>query len=113
MEIQKTNHPTCTVLTVCTDRIDAAAAVHFKDAVNAALSESGDKIVLDLGPVHFVDSSGLGAIVSIYKGHLGHKEIQLCSLQPMVDKVFKLTRMDQVFSIFLDVPSAIHDSQAV
>ena len=73
---------------------------------------AGDKIVLDLGPVHFVDSSGLGAIVSIYKGHLGQKEIQLCSLQPMVDKFFKLTRMDQVFSIFLDVPSAIHDSQA-
>lgn len=102
----------CTVLYVYADRIDAACAVQFKDAVNAQIEESAPRVILDLSDVTFVDSSGLGAIVSIYKGQLGNRQIDLCGLSVTVDKVFKLTRMDQVFAIFSDMDTALHGEQA-
>lgn len=101
-----------TVLHVRAERIDAACAVQFKDAVNAQLESCAPRVILDLADVRFVDSSGLGAIVSIYKGQLGHRQIDLCCLSTPVEKVFKLTRMDQVFVIFSDMDTALNGDQA-
>ncbi len=83
-------------------RIDAAAAIQFKDEMRSITEGGPAHIVLDLSQVAFVDSSGLGAIVSIKK-YLGtEKQLDLAGLTTDVAKVFQLTRMDKVF--------AIHDS---
>ena len=112
MEISNEPRNGCTVLHVLAERIDAACAVQFKDAINAQLGDSASRVILDLSEVNFVDSSGLGAIVSIYKGQLGHRPIDLCCLSTTVDKVFKLTRMDQVFAIFSNMDTALNGEQA-
>ncbi|MEO0750522.1 MAG: STAS domain-containing protein, partial [Pseudomonadota bacterium] len=80
--------------------------IQFKDAVRAATAEGSDRVVLDLGHVRFVDSSGLGAIVSSMK-HLGQgRKMDLAALNPDVDKVFRLTRMDTVFDIYTNLEAA-------
>lgn len=62
-----------------------------------AIDESNQKILLNLEHVEFIDSSGLGAVVSVMK-HLGKgRKMDLCGLTPTVDKVFRLTRMDSFF----------------
>ena len=48
-------------------RLDAAAAVQFKDAIRAVLPEAPRRVVLDLERVVFLDSSGLGAIIGAMK----------------------------------------------
>ncbi|MEM6589947.1 MAG: STAS domain-containing protein [Pseudomonadota bacterium] len=106
MELDSKETEQARVLTPLADRIDAASAIQFKDAVRAATTEGPDRVVLDLGNVRFVDSSGLGAIVSSMK-HLGQgRKMDLAALNPDVDKVFRLTRMDTVFNIYKDIEAA-------
>ncbi len=88
------------VVSVHDERLDASIAVDFKDAMVSYINSGERQIVLDLASVHFIDSSGLGAIVSVLKaiGHTG--SIKLCNLNETVMSVFKLTRMNKVFAIY-------------
>ncbi|OWU85528.1 hypothetical protein ATO6_00870 [Oceanicola sp. 22II-s10i] len=86
-------------VTVAGSRIDAAAAIGFKEAMRAAVPAGSRRVLLDLGQVAFIDSSGLGAIVSVMKSLGDGQRMELASLQPNVDRVFRLTRMDTVFVI--------------
>jgi anti-sigma B factor antagonist len=81
-------------------RLDARGAVSFKEIMGNFIKEGHSQIVLNLSNVEFIDSSGLGAIVSSLKA-LGLKgEIAICGLRHTVLTMFKLTRMDKVFRIF-------------
>lgn len=94
------------VVTVEEDRIDAAGAIAFKEAMRNATDGRAGPVILDLGRVDFIDSSGLGAIVAVMK-HLGRdRRLHLAALLPNVDRVFRLTRMDSVFPIHDSVDSA-------
>ncbi len=84
---------------VMDDRIDAAAAVQFRDAMRTATEAGHQRVVLDLARVNFVDSSGLGAIIAVMK-HLGsERTLELAGLQPAVAKVFRLTRLDEIVKV--------------
>lgn len=99
------------VVTVNAARIDASAALEFKASMNA-IDESNSKILLNLEQVEFIDSSGLGAVVSVMKRlGKGHK-LDLCALTPTVEKVFRLTRMDSIISIYAILEQAVSDQQA-
>ncbi|WP_322868148.1 STAS domain-containing protein [Aquicoccus sp. G2-2] len=94
------------VIAVHESRIDAAAAIRFKDAMREKTGEALSHVLLDLSEVEFIDSSGLGAIVAAMK-HLGpQRRMDLAGLTPMVDRVFRLTRMDTVFTIYDTVAQA-------
>lgn len=80
-------------------RLDAAIATAFKDRVRNLVAHSGSSVVLDLTPVDFMDSSGLGAIIAIYKSLPTGRRLELVGLSPNVERVFRLTRMDTVLSI--------------
>lgn len=106
MELDTTLLDDVLVITVKADRIDSAGAIRFKDAVRAAAGDGPGRVVLDLSPVNFVDSSGLGAIVAVMKFLGPARRLDLAGLTPDVDKVFRLTRMDTVFGIYGDVDAA-------
>ena len=104
MDLHSTTHGTFKSITVNAERIDASVAIQFKDAMRAASDGGPDHVILDLGKVKFIDSSGLGAIVAAMK-HMGKdRKLDLAALTPDVEKVFHLTRMDTVFTIHPDVP---------
>ncbi len=95
-----------TIVTVRSERIDAASAIRFKDRMRE-LTEGGDgRVVLDMAAVDFIDSSGLGAIVSAMKVLGPERKLELAGLTPKVMKVFRLTRMDGVFTLHADVEAA-------
>ncbi|MBT9386680.1 STAS domain-containing protein [Pseudooceanicola sp. CBS1P-1] len=94
------------VVGVLAERIDAAVAIRFKDEVRAITSQSRGRVVLDLSRVDFIDSSGLGAIVAAMKQLDGQAALDLAGLQPNVDRVFRLTRMDTVFAIHATAETA-------
>ncbi|WP_375265930.1 STAS domain-containing protein [Planktotalea sp.] len=100
------------ILTVHAQRIDAVAAIQFKDAVRELTADQETAVVLDLSQVDFIDSSGLGAIVASIK-HLGKdRPLHLAGLTPIVAKVFALTRMERVFRIFSSPMEAVQIDQA-
>jgi anti-sigma B factor antagonist len=80
-------------------RLDAAVAPAFKEQVVALIREGERRIAIDLAGVTFLDSSGLGAMVSILKALGGQGALAVCGAEGAVLALFKLTRMDKVFAI--------------
>ncbi|EKE44263.1 anti-sigma-factor antagonist [Oceaniovalibus guishaninsula JLT2003] len=87
------------IITVLADRVDAAIAVQFKDAVRDAAADHAGRVILDMGQVEFLDSSGLGAVIGARKHLAAGAVLELAALTPAVLKVFRLTRMDTIFVI--------------
>lgn len=106
MELQSYCRGGTQIITVHARRIDSAAAIRFKDAMRAETADGPAHLILDLGHVTFVDSSGLGAIVAVMKFLGPGRRLDLAGLTPDVDKVFRLTRMDTVFGIFPNADAA-------
>jgi anti-sigma B factor antagonist len=80
-------------------RLDASVAPAFKQAVVAVIEQGESRLVLDLEQVEFLDSSGLGAMVSILKALGAKGSVAVCNAKGAVLSLFKLTRMDKVFTI--------------
>ncbi len=102
------------VLTYCHRRLDGGSAPEFRETARECIRSECDTYLLDLSAVTFVDSSGIGAIVGLLK-HLGReRRLELCSLSPMVRKVFRLTRLDKIFVIRKDRAACLefHDAAA-
>lgn len=55
------------VVRVQQERIDAAAAIEFKDRMRELVDTPAPRVLLDLSRVTFLDSSGLGAVVAVMK----------------------------------------------
>jgi len=106
MKLSHSQHGDVTVINVDESRLDASNAIQFKDEIRAATEGEGD-VILDLGSVSFIDSSGLGAVVAVYKGLGTGRNMALTDLQPAVERVMKLTRMNTVFAIFPSTASAL------
>lgn len=98
------------VVTVREDRIDAASAIQFKERMRELTEQPSGRVVLDLSRVMFLDSSGLGAVVAVMKLLAPDRKLELAGLTAAVAKVFRLTRMDTVFSIHAAVPDALRDA---
>lgn len=87
--------------------LNARSADQVKETFRDVAAKGIQQVVLDLGSVPFIDSSGLAALVSGLKT-LNEKDggLKLASLQSQADLLFKLTMFDKVFEIFADVDSA-------
>lgn len=100
MQVTSEAHGETIIAKVEEARIDASSAVQFKDAMQEIGRTPGTRVILDLGEVQFLDSSGLGAVVAVMKAYAPAKTLELASLNPVVQKVFRLTRMDKVFKVY-------------
>lgn len=97
------------VVTTQESRIDASVAIQFKDTMRSLTQGVQGRIILDLNHVGFIDSSGLGAVVAAMKQLEPGQTLELAGLTPTVDKVFRLTRMDSIFTIHDSAESALGD----
>lgn len=99
MELTAEDVGAARVIRVRAERIDAAVAIQFKDQMRTLSRGASGRVLLDLGQVQFIDSSGLGAIVAAMKQLNEGQSLELVTLNPTVDTVFRLTRMDTIFVI--------------
>jgi len=107
MELLHKRTGAVTVITAADPRIDASVAIRFKDRMRELSETAPGRVVLDLSAVDFIDSSGLGAIVAAMKQLGKDRPLELAGLTPTVAKVFRLTRMDSVFTIHASTNDAI------
>ena len=100
MDIKSTSHDNYTLLRP-EGRLDLSSSAQLKERAKGYLSEGGVNLILDLSDVSFVNSSGLGALVSILKevrtvkGHMA-----LCNLARYVQEVFEITQLSHIFDIY-------------
>ena len=83
-------------------------SVVLREIVRELLDQGSRKIVLSLGDVNYIDSSGIGELV---KTHTTTRnaggQLRLANLSPRVDNLLQLTRLSAVFDIDRDEASAI------
>ncbi len=112
MDFETTRKGDILRINVLAERIDAACAVQFKDRIRELCGQEPARVVLDLQRVEFLDSSGLGAVVAAMK-YLGKgRRLELAGLSSKVSKVFRLTRMDSIFTIHQTAEAAMSTSAA-
>ncbi|RDI62031.1 STAS domain-containing protein [Microvirga subterranea] len=88
-------------------RVDASKAPLFKDEMTKCIESGQNQLVLDLSGVDFVDSSGLGAIVSCLKRLGPRGNLAIAGAKGAVSRLFTLTRMDKVFTLHDSVDAAV------
>jgi anti-sigma B factor antagonist len=92
--------------TLAVDGIGELAAGNaslVRDEVRAALKDSHSTITVDLSDTSFLDSSGLGTLISLHKTMMGRSGVvRLLNPTPVATQVLELTRMHRIFEIVRD-----------
>ena len=88
------------VIAFTQDSLDASNAKVFKKDIQPALA-AHPCILLDLAALQFVDSSGLGALLSCLRTMSDRKgTLALCNMSKPVRTLFELVRMYRIFDIY-------------
>lgn len=100
------------VVSVPGPSLDASNTRRFKDE-SAPVVQSATKLVFDMTLVEFVDSCGLGAILSYVRQlHAKGGKTKVCGLSQRVRFLFELMRMDRVVEIYNTKDEALSASAA-
>lgn len=97
MKISTRTEGEFTIAAINEARMDAAIAPELKSHISQLLTDGSTRIVLDISAVQFMDSSSLGALVSLLKMVGNRGDLIIAGAQGIVADLFKLTRMDRVF----------------
>ncbi|MGB7086269.1 MAG: STAS domain-containing protein [Phormidesmis sp.] len=82
-------------------RLDITTAWQFRLRLQEAVSESSPHILVDLGEVNFIDSSGLTSLVAgMRDADKISGSFRICNVHPEAKLVFEVTMMDSVFDIY-------------
>lgn len=83
-------------------------SVTIRDTVRNVLATGSNKILLNLGAINYIDSSGIGELVSAFTTvRNGGGELKLLNLTKKVHDLLQITKLYTVFDIKDDEASAI------
>lgn len=89
-----------TIITIPVDALDAGNIMEFKADITPLLKES-KKVLLNMGKVRFMDSSGIGAMLSCLRTVTGGGgELKMFSVKEQLISLFKLVRLDRIIDIY-------------
>ncbi|MBA4417381.1 MAG: anti-sigma factor antagonist [Syntrophus sp. (in: bacteria)] len=108
MNIQEKSVSGILVVTPLGKRIDASSSPELKSFMISRIDAGQTIILLDLSQVDFVDSSGLGAIVSALKALKGRGDFAISGLRETVRTIFHLTLMENIFKVFPSAEEALN-----
>ncbi len=81
-------------------RLDAASTRDFKRRVDAIWGDDVQSVELDFSRVEFIDSSGVGALLGVYKRlPEGSGSVRLTRVKAPVQSVIELLRLHRIFEI--------------
>jgi anti-sigma B factor antagonist len=105
IEVSQSNSVT---LIVPKGDLDMGTADQVKRTLTGLIEKGQAKLVMDLGGVTYIDSSGLGALVAAMKqARAVGGNLKLCALQEDVRSIFEMTRLIKVIAVHSDRQEAI------
>lgn len=89
--------------------LDAQNAHKFKEKVNEMIALSAiHHVILDMHNLQFIDSSGLGALLSILKVlHTSKGELKLTDLSNSIRTMFELVSLHKIFEVYNSTDDAV------
>ena len=80
--------------------LDINTAPQLAEEVDRIVAQKPPKVVCDLSALELIDSSGVAALVKLYKGvRGGGGDMTVTGARDQPLAIFKLLRMDKVFSL--------------
>jgi anti-sigma B factor antagonist len=110
MQIEVANEHGTTIVRPTTERLDIEVAAEFRGMLLSLIDQGHRQLVVDLTDVTFIDSSGLGALVSALKTlkrGSGSGDVRLARVQPSVVSLLEIIRLNRVFTSYATVEQAI------
>ncbi len=81
-------------------QLDALSAPELMPTIDSVVAEKRPLIVVDLSGLDLIDSSGVAAIVALYKRcKTGGSKLRVTGARDQPLAIFKLLRMDKVFQM--------------
>jgi|JI10StandDraft_1071094.scaffolds.fasta_scaffold151870_3 anti-sigma B factor antagonist len=92
---------------VAPSELDARNSTAARDHLKKLVEGGASRLVIDLSTVSFIDSSALGALLTVLKAaRAAGGDVKLCGMTPPVKTIFELTRLFRVFDVFPSAESA-------
>lgn len=96
---------TCTV--TLEGEVDVYTAPRLKEELVSAIEDGCVNVIVDLEQVGFIDSSGLGVLVSaLRRARERDGVVRIVCTRDNILKIFRITGLDKVFPVFADVNEA-------
>lgn len=110
MKIDVAQNNGATIVRPIGDRLDIEVAGDFRSMLLGLIDQGNRLLVVDLQDVTFIDSSGLGALVSALKTlkrSSGPGDVRLACVQPPVVSLLEIIRLNRVFTTYPSVEQAV------
>lgn len=83
-------------------------ALEFQNTVNEAANGDFSKVIVDLGKVEIINSSGLGMLVAAFTSlKKFNKDFIICNLPEKVRSLVEMTHLDKVLNIKSNINSSL------
>ncbi len=100
MKLRKEMSGDVAVIAVPGDHLDASVTDDFKRDI-LPLVEGEKKVLLDMSGLRFVDSAGIGAVLSCLRRlSASEGDLKLCGVSKTVRSSFEIARMHRIIDIF-------------
>lgn len=110
-KIHKTPDGNSVVILKPTGRLDITTAWQFRLKLQECIAKQSHHVVVNLGEVNFIDSSGLTSLVAgMRDADKVRGSFRICDVHPEAKLVFEVTMMDSVFEIFDSEEDALEGS---
>jgi len=88
--------------------LDVASAPNLREQLIQLVSQGSHLLVLDLEGLDFLDSTGLGAIISALKrARTNGGDLRLVCTQSRIRRLFEITALDKAFPLFTSLDAAV------
>ena len=93
----------------CPPRLDIEVSDDLKNIMADLIEKKEYKIIIDLTSTKYIDSSGLGAIVSrIAVTRSNGGDVRLATTTRMILNLLELTHLNKILSCYNDIPTALN-----
>lgn len=107
MEFRLEQDGEVTVAHVCSESLSANNVKDFKSKMSNLMIPDA-QIVLDMGSLKFMDSSGIGTLVACANElNLLNGSLKLCNVTKQVRNLFELVRVGRFFEVFDNLEEAV------
>lgn len=107
MRIEREDRGPVTVLSV-EGELDTLNAPSLKQYADQLVADGRTRFVFDMSKVSLIDSSGVGAVVSLFKkARTASGDVKIARLSGQPREIFKLLRLDAAFDLADEVDQAV------
>jgi anti-sigma B factor antagonist len=96
------------IVTFSVEKINALVADEIRELIIKLFENTHTKVIIDLKGVNYIDSSGFGCFLSLYRAARdSYGVIKFASPEPNIRSLFETLNLHTIFEIFPDVESCI------